>query len=167
MKKIIISMGDPAGIGPEIIVKFFDELYKKNENSNVFYAVSGSQNILKHYINLLNLDLKLNIITKENLFNNSYFEKNSIALFDVDTKGMDINIGKISKDAGELTMRYLNHAVDLVEEGVFNALVTAPISKDSINKAGYKYSGHTSFLADRFNTKDFAMILKGIKLQFF
>ena len=76
----------------------------------------------------------------------------------------DIEIGKVSKEAGKMSMLYLEKALRVVKNGYFDAIVTAPISKDAINLAGYKYDGHTGWFAEKTNTTDYGMVLKGKKI---
>ncbi len=161
MKKIVISMGDPAGIGPEIIVKYYNEIFEQGKMDD-YIAVSGSKSILDMYIKSLNCTHLTSKAVNEK--SEMKLEKNIIPVLDIDVDSSEIEIGKVSKKSGDLTIKYLDRAIDLVEGKYFDALVTAPLSKDSINLAGYKYSGHTTYLADRLDTKDFAMILKGEKI---
>lgn len=164
MKKIVITMGDPAGIGAEIIVKFFNYMSCSKNRKNNIYAVCGTKSILEFYIKKLGYNLIVKEIDEKNINSISDLSLNEIPVFNFEKDVDKVNIGEISKEAGQLTMMYLDKGIELVNSKVFDALVTAPLSKDSINKAGYRYSGHTSYLADRFKTKDFAMILKGKKI---
>ena len=154
-------MGDPAGIGPEIILKFYQGI--KSEMMNNLPITVGSARILEDYIKKFKMNLRIEkIIDIENISARA-FDVGCIPVIDIDT-GEDVEIGKVSMEAGKLSMLYLEKAVELCKQGVFQGLVTAPISKDAINLAGYKYSGHTTFLAHETNTRDFAMVLKGNKV---
>lgn len=162
MTKLIITMGDPCGIGPELIVKFFDELYKVEEK-NLFLAVCGSKSVLENYIKNLNLDLEIIEISDE-LSKNMRMESGKLPLFNIDSKDNQFSIGEHTSLGGEYSIKYLDKAINLCQNKYFDGIVTCPISKDSINLAGYKFSGHTTYLANKTNTEDYAMILKGKKV---
>lgn len=159
MNKIIITMGDPAGVGAEIVLKYIKEL----GNINFLPVVVGSKSILDYYNKIYNINLKIIEVESDRL-EKIKFEKATLYLINIDMSIDDLKFGEDSKLAGEYTMKYLETACDLVESGLFDAMVTAPLSKDSINRAGYKFGGHTSFLANRFDTKNFGMVLKGKKI---
>ncbi|BDU50677.1 4-hydroxythreonine-4-phosphate dehydrogenase PdxA [Haliovirga abyssi] len=172
--KILITMGDPAGIGPEIILKFYKDFFSKSGN-NFIPVVVGDKEILKYYIGKYNLDLKVedilgNYKNREEIKN--IISKNIIPIINVEHKTIDENIAKAkeleigipTKQSGKMSMLYIEKALELTKDKTFDAMVTAPISKEAINLAGYHYSGHTSFLADNTNTKNYAMILKGDKI---
>ena len=154
-------MGDPAGIGPEIILKFYQGI--KSETEATVPITVGSARILESYIKKFKMDLKIQKIDNTENISDRVFGAGCVPVIDIDT-GDNIETGKVSMEAGKLSMLYLEKAVELCKQGVFQGLVTAPISKDAINLAGYKYSGHTTFLAHETNTRDFAMVLKGNKI---
>ncbi|MGM0507573.1 MAG: 4-hydroxythreonine-4-phosphate dehydrogenase PdxA [Fusobacteriota bacterium] len=163
MDKILITMGDPAGIGPEIIVKYFNYIRDHKKHIPV---VIGSYSVIKYYVDMLKFDLEVIKIDKKNIKNIKKISNSTDKIYVIDIK-LDINklkIGNVSKLAGEYTMKYLKTGLELVQNGYFKAMTTAPISKDAINLAGYKYSGHTTFLADKTNTNEYAMVLKGNKI---
>ncbi len=162
MNKILITMGDPAGIGPEIVVKAINEYYKKD--NNYIPVVIGSFSILDYYIKKLNLDLKIEKLNDLNKNNELSLNEKKLYLIEEELDLEKLEIGKVTKLAGEYTMKYLERGLKLVQDKYFDAMTTAPISKDAINLAGYKYSGHTTFLADRTNTDEYAMVLKGNKI---
>ena len=154
-------MGDPAGIGPEIILKFYQRI--KSETKATVPVTVGSARILESYIKKFKMDVKIEKIDDTENLSDRAFDAGYLPVIDIDT-GDNIETGKVSMEAGKLSMLYLEKAVELCKQGIFQGLVTAPISKDAINLAGYKYSGHTTFLAHETNTRDFAMVLKGNKV---
>jgi len=67
-------------------------------------------------------------------------------------------IGRVSTAAGKASVEYVEKAIDMALRGEVDAIVTCPISKEAIHKAGYKYQGHTEILAARTKTKNYAML---------
>jgi len=158
--KIAITMGDPAGIGPEIIVKMFlrENIYR---NCDVFVIgdmmpmLSAQRRTSKRIgIRIIKEDLKI------------CRDKNVINLFDL--KQADFNkvvTGKTTAEAGLASYKYLIKAIDLANSRKIDGIVTAPINKHSLHLAGLKYPGHTEILAKFTNTKQYAMMLMGDKLK--
>lgn len=162
MNKILITMGDPAGVGPEIILKYYKEYFEK-ENKEYFSFLIASRSVLEYYKKKMKIDIEIEEIEDFSLIKNMNFQ-NKIYLINRDLDMDKLELGKASEYSGKYSMIYLEEALELVKKGIFNAMTTAPISKDAINMAGYKYSGHTSFLADKTGIKNFGMVLKGKKI---
>lgn len=163
INRLIITMGDPAGVGPEIVVKFFEELYKL-EGKNLFIAVCGSKSVLQYYIDKIKSQVEIVEIEDENNIKNLVLKNGIMYLINEECELKDIEIGKVKAESGKLSMKYLEKSLRLVNNGFFDGIVTAPISKDAINLAGYKYDGHTGWFAEKTHTKDFGMVLKGNKI---
>ncbi|MCX5681336.1 MAG: 4-hydroxythreonine-4-phosphate dehydrogenase PdxA [Candidatus Omnitrophica bacterium] len=128
-------MGDPAGIGPEIIAK---ALLNPEINNLATFQIIGDYQIFSKYQkkpikNCLFLDLK-NIHTKKLAF------------------------GKMSKMAGEAAIAYLDTALSLLKTKKLSALVTAPVCKEAVQLNNPKFKGHTEYLAQAFGVKDFDMM---------
>ncbi|MEX2436037.1 MAG: 4-hydroxythreonine-4-phosphate dehydrogenase PdxA [Balneolaceae bacterium] len=148
---IAISMGDYNGIGPEVICK---TLSKTNLSESIPIII-GHHSVMEYYADKCGLNLPFQTIKKaEGLSNGSVYILNS-------SKEEDIVIhpGKISAKAGKAAMKAVEKAVVLQQKKKCSALVTAPISKEAIQKAGYTFPGHTEFLAELTNTGDYMMIL--------
>lgn len=111
----------------------------------------------------MKIDLDIVEITKGHIADLK-LENGKMHLINIDTNLDDLEFGKHSKKGGELSVKYLDKAMELCQGKYVDGMVTCPISKDSINMAGYKYSGHTEYLAEKSNTEDFAMVLKGKKV---
>lgn len=158
--KIAVTMGDPAGIGPEIIVKMFkkENLYKYADVfviGDLFPLLSAQRRIAK------NLCIKpiadLSGISRD---------KNIINLLDLKAlKLKDFIIAAESAKAGRASYLYLLAAIKLAMKKKINAIVTAPINKHSLHIAGIREPGHTEILAKKSNTKNFAMMLMADKLK--
>lgn len=156
MNYIGITMGDPAGIGCEVTLKAL----KDNKISNKC-VVYGSEEVLRYYKSLLQIDKKINVIKSL-----GEFKSNMINLVNVFDLSMDqFNVGKVSKVAGEAAYKYIEAAIDAAKCGDISAVVTGPINKESLNLAGYDYAGHTEIFATLTETKDYAMLLWGENLK--
>lgn len=160
MKKIAITMGDAAGIGPEIIARVFlkKDIYKYGDIfviGDLIPMLSAQRKISKNlYIKLI--DEKLKIERK----------KYAINLFDMKIlKHGDYILGENSKKAGFAAFKYIEKAIYFSKQKKVAAIVTAPINKHSLHLAGVKYPGHTEILARFFNVKKYTMMLASDKLK--
>ncbi len=156
MKKLIIclTMGDPAGIGAEIIVKALgnDKIYKK-----IKPVVIGCRPVIKDAISFIPSNLKLNIIK---IVDQIKGEFGYIDLIDMNNIELgEYNYGEVSAICGRASIEYIFKAIEMAKQGDVDAVVTGPINKKSINKAGYLYTGHTEIFAEKTNSKDYAMML--------
>ena len=139
--KIVISVGDETGIGPEIILK---ALYSKEIQRNQEILIIGSKiNLEKTYTNLKNLGV-------ENVADPSNFE----------IYNMNIPIEKncAKKSSGNASFFYLKKAIEIVQKYPNSALVTGPICKKSWAMAGHNYSGQTELLAEICQSKNVGML---------
>ncbi len=146
VKKFGISLGDPSGISPEIFLKSIDSL------KNGVFILYGSKSILKKTSKLLNLNFSVKEINSP-----EEAKKEGIYLISIDDK--DYEIGKPSKETGKASIDYLQKAVEDVLNKKIDAVVTLPISKEYIMEAGFKYAGHTDYLAEVSKTKEYLMVL--------
>ena len=151
MKKIALSPGDPAGIGPEICLK---SLYDNSENLCNFELI-GDIDFYKKLSKDLNLDLSFqNIFKRED-----FVTVKNISLDSEVTFGMP----NVSNSKYILDVLMTGSLGCLNKE--YSALVTGPINKKIINDYGFEFSGHTEFLADISNTKNVVMLLANSKLK--
>jgi 4-hydroxythreonine-4-phosphate dehydrogenase len=149
-----ISVGDPAGIGPEITAKALSlpEVYELCKPLGV--ADAG---MMKEAIKFSNLNLKIHAVLspKEGLY-----QFGTIDLVDLkNIDGNPIRHKTISADYGKASFEYVKKVIELAMTKEIDATVTGPISKEAINLAGFRYSGHTEIYADLTHTKDYAMML--------
>lgn len=156
VKPIIgITMGDPAGIGAEVVVKALNnENYYRIASPVVF----GDKERIQQSINFLGLGLKVREI--EDL-TEAKFEYGVIDVFKSDISGIsDVAYGQVSALAGQAAVAYVFKAIELAQAQKIDAIVTGPLNKEAIHLAGYKqYSGHTEIFAEKTNTEDYAMML--------
>ncbi len=149
-----ISVGDPAGIGPEITAKALSlsEVYKLCKPLGV--ADAG---MMKEAIKFSNLNLKIHAVLspKEGLY-----QFGTIDLVDLkNIDGHPIRHKTISADYGKASFEYVKKLIELAMTKEIDATVTGPISKEATNLAGFRYSGHTEIYAELTHTKDYAMML--------
>lgn len=156
-----ITMGDPAGVGPEIILKALSQPNKLAEDCVA--VVIGSVEVLRFFAERLNINVDLKTITDKDLssLNSSpgciwVLEPQVILLPPVETI-----LGQVTAEAGLASFRYITTAIRLVTTDLIDAIVTAPISKAAWHKADINFPGHTEMLAHYSDTKDFAMMLVG------
>jgi len=163
MKPIIcITIGDPAGVGSEIVAK---ALNKPEVYSKCNPIVISDQGVVKEGIRISKVDLEVNSVSD---VKSACFKHGTMDVYDMNN--MDINkleYGKVILECGKAAGECIEKAVELAVKKEVDAIVTAPIHKESFDLAGYgkKYRGHTEMLAGLTNTKDYAMLLAHGKLR--
>ncbi len=158
MKKIAITMGEPGGIGPEIIVK---ALYCSEIRKYSTPIVIGNIDTIKEAVRLIGLPLKVKSLSN---LSDSKPEIGTIEVIDIKSP-MPFKKGMSSAQAGGAVVSYVKKAAELAFKKQVNAVVTAPISKESLKLAGYSWQGHTELLAELTKTKDFAMMFVSEELK--
>jgi len=152
---IAITMGDPAGSGPEIVLK---ALRNSSLFSRASFVVFGDYNVFRKAAETVNAtDLKLIKICDVSEYVDS---PSSVNIFDLNNVDVSkIVYGKPSVLGGKASYEAIVEAVKHALSNKVHAIVTAPISKESLNMAGYNYPGHTELLADLTGSKDVKMML--------
>ena len=154
MKPIIgISMGDPAGIGPEIIVK---ALLKRSVYAQCKPIVVGDAGVITQAVDFLNVALKVNAISHIGDAKSKY---GTIDVYDLANFNQKVAYGVVSAEAGRAAFESIVKVIELAKSGEVDATVTAPINKEAINMAGFHFSGHTEIYAHYTGTKKYAMLL--------
>ena len=149
-----ITMGDPASIGPEILVKAFN-LKEVHDICNPIAV--GDSRVIQKSLDDLGVNKKINRV---NNVDDAIFEFNTLNIYDLKLIDADtLEVGKIYAEAGDAAFRSVKTVIELAQSGVIDATVTGPINKESINLAGHKYSGHTEIYAHYTNTKKYGMLL--------
>ena len=158
---IAISMGDPSGVGPEIIIKAL----QASEVYDVCVPfVIGDRLAMERARSTCRSHLDIHKISEPEEART--VPVGSIPLLTLSNlEETDIQYGKPSAAAGDAVYRYICHAARLCLDGRAAAMVTAPISKESMNRAGHDYPGHTELLASLCGTDDFVMMLAGDLLR--
>lgn len=144
-----IPMGDPAGIGPEIVVKALAEARVYEVAKPV---VIGDRSTLEQAMGFCGL--KLEIKTIENVSEGDYRTGviNLIDLQNVDIK--QLQMGKVQAMGGKAAFEYIKKSVELAMAGKLDALATTPINKEALKAGNINYIGHTEILEDLTNSKD-------------
>lgn len=158
--RIAITMGDPAGIGAEVIVKALchSEIYEK-----CIPVVIGDCAVLEDAVRFCNLDVRLNEVTDVTSAAGIFGQIDYINLAQLDAGSWEYK--KNSALCGEASFQYVVRGIREAMDRKVGAVVTAPINKESLHLAGYRYSGHTEIFADYTGTKDFAMLLASKSLH--
>jgi len=160
MKKLAITMGDPGGVGPEIILKALNSSETKNYCAPI---VIGDAFVIEEALNLLKLNLQLRLIKSP--------EESRPTSRDRFIELIDIGINKKFKknkptsEGGRACVSYIKKAVEFSLKKQVDGIVTAPISKEALKMAGLTWPGHTEMLADLTRTRDYAMMLIGGPLR--
>lgn len=161
MSKIIaITMGDPAGIGPEIIIKSLAQ----GELSGAPAVVVGCVQTLRRVL-ALNIvpQVELNVIDEPA---QARFAPGIINVIDEPVADSEaLKPGVVQAQAGDLAYRCIKKATALALAGEVQAIATAPLNKEAMHSAGHIYPGHTELLAKLTNSRDYAMVLYTDKLK--
>lgn len=150
--RIAISVGDPAGIGPEITVKALQDPGVWEICTPV---VVGNLAVLQSISKILGSSLPVK--AAQNL--PSAESERAVYVVECGLPAEDVPFGQVSKEAGEASYAYINKAIDLALAGDAGAVVTGPIHKEAIHLAGCPHPGHTEIFASRTGTKRYAMML--------
>ena len=150
---VAVTMGDPAGIGPEIIAKTFadPDFHQRNQA-----LVVGDAGMLSRAAELLSLSLNVNVILEPE---EAAFQPGSADVLQVGELPQDLPFGELDARAGDAAFRYVERATRLAGAGRVAAIATAPLNKEAMHLAGHGYPGHTEILADLTGTQDYAMML--------
>ncbi|MBS7609551.1 4-hydroxythreonine-4-phosphate dehydrogenase PdxA [Candidatus Bathyarchaeota archaeon] len=147
-------MGDPAGIGPEIVAKALSQ--------PIVYEIChpiiiGDSTVMEMGIRVAKLGLRINSIERLEEARFLFGTMDVLDLHNVDVESLVL--GKPQAMGGKASVEYVTKAVELAMEGKVQAIVTAPISKEAIRMAGLPYTGHTELLAHLTGVKSVAMML--------
>ncbi len=150
--KVGITHGDINGIGYEVIIKTLNEPHMLEICTPVIY---GSPKIAAYHRKALNIEgLSFNHI--RNIGEAHSKRINIINCIDDNTR---VELGKSTREAGESSYNALDAACIDLEQGLIDVLVTAPINKDNIQSENFDFPGHTEFLAQRFKTNNYLMLM--------
>ena len=159
VQPVAVTMGDPSGVGPEILAKTFAE-EGFHEDNRAF--VVGDPEILRRAVGLLELPLRVSEISRPE---EARSEQGTMQVLRVGELPEDLPFGKLDARAGAAAFEYVRKATELALEGEAGAIATAPLNKEAMHLGGYKYPGHTEILAELTGTKDYAMMLVTEKLR--
>ncbi len=151
---LAVTMGDPAGIGPEIAAKTFAV---KKMLDICQPVLIGNVDIMEKAFQLTGTKLKIHLISE---IEQARFEPGWMNIINIDCADFQtIQYGKISALAGDMAFKAVKKAIDLALAGKVQGTVTGPINKEALNKAGYHFSGHTEIYTHFTKSENSAMLL--------
>lgn len=145
-----ITMGDPAGVGSEVIVKAYPELL---EHARI--VVIGDHAVMERAIEVCESSLGLQVI---DAVDEAEWGADRIPVLSLDNVS-DLEFGVVREAYGAASLAYVERAIELAIDGVIDAITTAPINKQATRLAGSTYAGHTGMLADFTDTENYSMML--------
>ena len=150
MPRIGITMGDPAGIGPEVVLKAVAE---EEVRRACIPVIIGDAQLLAHTARTLDLQSGYDIVRADEPFP----EHSEPVIYHLDNIGGFIEPGIESGAAGKAAGGYIEAAVELCAAGSIDAVATAPINKRALFLGGYSFPGHTEFFAHLTGAEEYAM----------
>jgi len=141
--KVGITIGDPSGIGPFITLAALKEL-----RGSARFTVIGDNWVLSRAGKLSNLPRGIDFVDLKNVGRPGF------------------GFGRMAPEYGRCSVEYLDKAIELVQSGSIEALVTCPVSKEAVSLSGLNgFSGHTEYLAEKFGVRDYVMMLLNRRLK--
>ena len=150
---LAVTMGDPAGIGPEIIVKACRALAPRIAAGALRLLVIGSGRALEQARAAFAPEVDIPEVAAEAA------DWPALAFLQAGPEGAPIEPGVLSAEGGRFAYLAVEQGVRLAEAGRVGAIVTAPLNKEALNKAGYHYAGHTEMLATLTGVRGSVMLL--------
>ena len=154
---LAVTVGEPAGIGPEISIR---AAWALREHANC--VLVGDAAFLALTASLIDPEIRLSALSVQALRNGGlpHFGAERLAVIDVPLAAHVVP-GKLDAENGRAVLATLDLAIEGVQRGWFDAIVTAPLQKSTINDAGIAFSGHTEYLAEKTGTSKVVMMLAG------
>jgi 4-hydroxythreonine-4-phosphate dehydrogenase len=157
MNRIVFTCGDINGIGPEISLKAIQKIYNP-EKIKIFIAIP--LNVFSYYQKELKFKLPFELSKSKNKLS-----EDSKFVSVLDLGNSRITLGKPTKASGNVSFKSISSAFELIKKDLADAMVTAPISKESFELAGINFPGHTELLAKWGNTTNYAMTFISKKMN--
>ena len=155
MKPIAISLGDPHGVGPEILVRAFPSL-----PAHIPFVVYGDGEVISRAVGLFAPDLRLRTIQTADEARPGALNVISPGLYG----DADLEPGIASAKAGSAALEYIRRATGEGAEGRIAALVTLPVNKEAIRLTAPDFTGHTGYIATLLGNPAHGMLLAGSRL---
>ena len=143
--KIVVTIGDAAGVGPEVTLKALED---QEIRELADWRIVGDAGVLHSTARALGLGSVSVPIVDLRLLN-----------------GHEVRAGELSADCGRAAVGYVKHAAELCMSGEADAMVTAPLNKESVTLGGMKFSGHTEYIAEVTKAKESRMLLVSERLR--
>ncbi len=152
--KIGITIGDINGIGPEVIIKTLLHPKIMDFCTPIIY---GSGKIISYYKNIVKADDFL----YQQARSNDKLTPGKIYVVNSWQENVNVTIGKATETGGKYALLALDQAIQDIQSGWLDGLVTSPIHKQAMQLAGFQHAGHTDYLAEKLNCKDYMMMMAG------
>ena len=156
---IAITMGDPTGVGPEIIVK---SLAHADLFARCRPLVIGDAGRLRQAAEIVGADLPICVVDTPA---QAQFSPRAIEVIEVGHVPTDLPFGRMAAEGGAAAYRYIERAAALAIAGDVDAICTAPLNKEALHAAGHNFPGHTELLAHLTGTPEVSMMLVAPKLR--
>ncbi len=158
---IAITMGDAAGVGPEIIMKALThpELYERCRP----LAIGDARRLLEAG-RITGAKLAVRSISLDQI-SDALYTQGTVDCIDLKLTPYHLPWGKLSAVAGDAAFRYMEVAANLALSGKVQAICTAPLNKEALHAGGHKYPGHTEMLAALTGTREVSMMLSTPKMR--
>jgi 4-hydroxythreonine-4-phosphate dehydrogenase len=147
--RVALTMGDPAGIGAEVIAKAYPELL-----ADARPVVVGDAGAMRRAVEVAGVESDVRVVDSFAVEP----EPGAIPVLDLDNVE-ELVYGDLREEYGRASLEYVERAVEAAIAGDVDAIVTAPINKQAIRLAGAEHAGHTGLLAERTGTEEYAMLL--------
>ncbi|MCD6186594.1 MAG: 4-hydroxythreonine-4-phosphate dehydrogenase PdxA [Desulfuromusa sp.] len=162
MQPLLLTMGDPTGIGPELIIKTLLEQSLQQMHHPV--QIVGDVGILCHAGKIFGCEGKPERL-KNGLYTLSFGDKKLIVHSCSELDLTSVHYGQPDTDCGKAMVDYVEYAISHCLDKTAAGIVTCPINKAAINAAGYHFPGHTELLAERCGVDKVVMMLAGERLK--
>ena len=163
LPRLALTLGDVAGIGPEITAKTL--LHHDDLRERAVPVVIGDEAAMRRGVVAVGGDPDLvRVITSVADATN---EPGTIELLQTGPSLADVPVGELSPEAGDGAYRFVVEACRLAREGEVDGIVTAPLNKAAMHAGGHKWPGHTELLAHEFGVENFSLVLSAGDLSFF
>ena len=154
-----ITMGDPCGVGPEVIVKSFA---RRDVQDSVSAVVIGDPDRLEQAAALTGSAVRIRSVER---IEDIRPEPGVVPCLRVGAPTRHLAFGRLDAAGGAAAYAYIEQAVRLAMDGKLSAICTAPLNKEALHAAGHKYPGHTELLAELSRTREVSMLLMAPKLR--
>ncbi|MBM6684394.1 4-hydroxythreonine-4-phosphate dehydrogenase PdxA [Faecalicatena contorta] len=146
---IAVTMGDPAGVGPEIVAK---SLASEAVTEVADCVIVGDKKCMENAIRIVGADLEIRVIQKPS---EGQYEKGIMNLIDLDNVNMDVfEFGKVSGMCGKAAYDYIAKSIELANAGEVDAVSTTPINKEALKAGDIHFIGHTEIFGALTGTED-------------
>ncbi|WP_226022597.1 4-hydroxythreonine-4-phosphate dehydrogenase PdxA [Halomicrobium salinisoli] len=149
---VAVTMGDPAGIGPEVVVEGYREIVERARP-----VVIGDAAVLRAATEVCGVDLDVRSVGDPS---EATRDPGVVDVLDLDNVDLaTLERGVVDEAYGAASLAYVERAIELATDGAVDAITTAPINKQATKLAGSDYAGHTGMLADYTDTENYSMML--------